>query len=218
MKSVLTIVLVAASVTSASRDSCVSSLFLIDIPITLEIRATDEDDSQCNRLYDELNRKVVYLGSTQYNTTRSGFFSGQCRDDTPSCIVQPSRAEDVADAVEILVKYGCQFSVKGGGHTPWAGAASINGGATIDMAKLDTTTLSHDKTIASIGAGSRWGEVYNTLIPTGYMIAGGRDSTVGVGGLILGGMPKSRMSVAGEGLIVTCRWLLMVCSRAWLCL
>jgi FAD/FMN-containing dehydrogenase len=137
-----------------------------------------------------LNRKVVYLGSTQYNTTISGFFSGQCRDDTPSCIVQPSRAEDVARAVTILVKYGCQFFVKGGGHTPWAGAASFNGGVSIDMAKLDTTTLNHYNTIASIGAGSRWDGVYNTLIPTGYMIAGSRDSTVGVGGLILGGTLK----------------------------
>jgi FAD/FMN-containing dehydrogenase len=165
-----------------------------------------------------LNRKVVYSGSTQYNTTISGFFSGQCRDDTPSCIVQPTRAEDVSDAVTILAEYGCQFSVKGGGHTPWAGAASFNGGVTIDMAKLNTTTLNHDKTIASIGAGSRWGEVYNTLIPTGYMVAGGRDSTVGVGGLILGGMLTSQLSIAGDGLTLACRRLLMVCSCAWLCL
>lgn len=158
------------------------------------------------------------MGSTEYNTTIFGFFSGQCRDDTPRCIVQPTRAEDVSDAVRVLVKYDCQFSVKGGGHTPWAGAASFNGGVTIDMAKLDKTTLNHDNTIASIGAGSRWGEVYNTLIPTGYMIAGGRDSTVGVGGLILGGMLRSPLRIAGDELTWAYRRLLMVCSCSWLCL
>ncbi len=106
----------------------------------------------------------------------------------PACIVQPTCAEEVAAAVEILAAFNCQFSVKGGGHTPWAGAASINGGVTIDMSQIATTTVSSDKTVVSIGAGARWGSVYNTLIPQGLMVAGGRDSTVGVGGLILGGM------------------------------
>lgn len=71
---------------------------------------------------------------------------------------------------------------------PWAGASSINGGVQIDLVNLSDVSLSEDKTSAFLGPGARWGKVYDTLTPLGYTVAGGRDSTVGVGGLMVGGM------------------------------
>jgi FAD/FMN-containing dehydrogenase len=70
---------------------------------------------------------------------------------------------------------------------PWAGASSIQNGVQIDMVNMHSVTLSADKTVASILPGARWLEVYDTLTPLGYAVAGGRDSTVGVGGLVIGG-------------------------------
>lgn len=71
---------------------------------------------------------------------------------------------------------------------PWAGASSISKGIEIDLVNLSAVSLSSDKKSAFLGPGARWGKVYDTLTPLGYAVAGGRDSTVGVGGLILGGM------------------------------
>jgi FAD/FMN-containing dehydrogenase len=71
---------------------------------------------------------------------------------------------------------------------PWAGASSISNGVEIDLVNLSSVTVSSDKTVATLGPGARWGKVYDTLTPLGLNVAGGRDSTVGVGGLIVGGL------------------------------
>lgn len=81
----------------------------------------------------------------------------------------------------------CQFAIKSGGHTPWAGAASISGGITIDLAGLNQVTVSQDKKSTGIGPGNRWVDVYSKLDALGLAVLGGRDAAVGVGGLVTGG-------------------------------
>jgi FAD/FMN-containing dehydrogenase len=106
---------------------------------------------------------------------------------TPACIVIPESTQDVATTVKILVAYGVEFAVRGGGHTLNAGAANIKSGVTIDLRKLNQTTLNEDQSIASIGGGSNWVQVYRYLDTVGLAVAGGRAGDVGVGGLTLGG-------------------------------
>ena len=79
------------------------------------------------------------------------------------------------------------FAVRSGGHTGFAGAANINGGVTIDLRLLNSIELNDDKSIASVGPGATWGEVYAKLDPLGLGVAGGRAAQVGVGGLTTGG-------------------------------
>lgn len=99
----------------------------------------------------------------------------------------PKSTADVSVAVKVLAYAQCKFAVKGGGHTPFKGAASITNGVTIDMTSINAVTLNAAKTQASIGAGARWGHVYGILQSQGVMVSGGRDSDVGIGGLVLGG-------------------------------
>ncbi|KXL42586.1 hypothetical protein M433DRAFT_156085 [Acidomyces richmondensis BFW] len=73
-------------------------------------------------------------------------------------------------------------------HAPAAGFANINHGVTIDMTGISTiTTSKSDYTVASVGAGSSWVDVYAALEPFNRTVAGGRNGAVGVGGLTLGG-------------------------------
>lgn len=81
----------------------------------------------------------------------------------------------------------CQFAVRSGGHTPWAAAANIKHGVTIDLSSLNKVVYNKDKSTASIGPGARWKSVYEALDRIGVAVPGGRAGTVGVGGLILGG-------------------------------
>lgn len=74
-------------------------------------------------------------------------------------------------------------------HTPFAGSANIQGGVTIDLSKLNQVEVSDDQTQVSIGPGNSWENVYLTLDALGISTSGGRASTVGVGGLTLGGEP-----------------------------
>jgi FAD/FMN-containing dehydrogenase len=81
----------------------------------------------------------------------------------------------------------CPFAVKSGGHAAFAGASNIQGGITMNFAKLNQVVVSSDKSIASVGAGNTWFDVYQTLEPEDLTVIGGRVAAIGVGGLTLGG-------------------------------
>lgn len=80
-----------------------------------------------------------------------------------------------------------QFALRSGGHTTWAGSNNINGGVTIDLGLMNSTTLNIESKVASIQPGSRWNQVYATLDPQGFTVAGGRAGSVGVAGFLTGG-------------------------------
>lgn len=58
---------------------------------------------------------------------------------------------------------------------------------TQDVGLLNQTTYDPDNSIASVGPGARWLDVYRTLDEYNVGVLGGRIGTVGVGGLLLGG-------------------------------
>ncbi|THU85295.1 FAD-binding domain-containing protein, partial [Dendrothele bispora CBS 962.96] len=116
------------------------------------------------------------------------YFSAEESQLSPSCRVNPTSADEVAQVLNITTQFGCKFAVRSGGHMPWAGAANIDQpGVTIDLGFLNTTTLSEDKSTAHVGPGSRWGAVYSALAPEGRVVVGGRSTHVGAGGYLLGG-------------------------------
>jgi FAD/FMN-containing dehydrogenase len=79
------------------------------------------------------------------------------------------------------------FAIKGRTHAPAAGFANIEGGITIDMTGLSSVTVNDDHSVAHVGAGASWLDVYTYLDPLDKSVAGGRNGAVGVGGLTLGG-------------------------------
>lgn len=70
---------------------------------------------------------------------------------------------------------------------PVPGAQSTDVGVMIGMSKFRTTAFASGQSVAQIGAGLRWNDVYEWISPYGYGVAGGRYGEVGVGGLLLGG-------------------------------
>ena len=114
----------------------------------------------------------------------------------PACFVRPRNVEELSTAVKILKsEYDKQsstngtglFAVRGGGHSPVPSAASIKGGALIDLSLLNKVIISDDGASVTIGAGAKWMDVSKLLDEKGLAVAGGRNSAVGVGGLTLGG-------------------------------
>jgi FAD/FMN-containing dehydrogenase len=110
---------------------------------------------------------------------------------TPSCIVQPRSTKDVAIAVKVLTAMStpksCDFAVRSGGHGTSSGASNIHGGVTLDLHYMSTVEYDPKSKIATVEPGATWDDVYTTLEPLGVMTAGGRSSSVGVGGLTTGG-------------------------------
>ena len=147
--------------------------------------------SQCTALSrSPISSRVTYSGQGAYDASLASYFDGKSRL-TPNCIVQPKTATEVSTIVKVLTAADlpepCQFAVRSGGHTPIPGANNIEDGVTIDLLYMNGTTYNASTKQASISPAARWGSVYETLEPLGRMVAGGRGSTVGVGGFLLGG-------------------------------
>ncbi|TGJ86590.1 hypothetical protein E0Z10_g2193 [Xylaria hypoxylon] len=106
----------------------------------------------------------------------------------PYCVIQPRNASQVSISLRIIGFFSVQFAVRSGGHSPNPGWSSIGQqGLLLDLQRLNTVALSSDGTMASVGPGARWGDVYASLDSTKAIVAGGREPTIGVGGLVLGG-------------------------------
>jgi FAD/FMN-containing dehydrogenase len=104
------------------------------------------------------------------------------------CVIVPESSEEVSQAITIVKQQECTFSIKSGGHSQVIGASNIQDGLVFDMRKLSSIGLSDDESTVSVGTGSRWCDVYLILQERGLLAVGGRVSSVGVGGLTLGGM------------------------------
>jgi FAD/FMN-containing dehydrogenase len=83
--------------------------------------------------------------------------------------------------------------VKSGGHALFAGASNADGGITIDLRLLNEITIlprgeRDEREVTRVGTGNRWSDVYSKLEPLRKTVVGGRNSNVGVGGFLLGGL------------------------------
>lgn len=105
----------------------------------------------------------------------------------PYCVYQPPSSKGVAIALLLSRLTDCPFAVKSGGHAAFVNASNIEGGITINLAKLNEITLSSNRSIASIGPGNTWYDVYSGLEDYNLTVIGGRVAAIGVGGLTLGG-------------------------------
>ncbi|CAI6334757.1 unnamed protein product [Periconia digitata] len=151
------------------------------------------EETCCTALEYFLPEKVVFQTESNYFKSQTSFYSAQEQSIKPSCIVIPTSKQDVSTAVTILnVGFqasipGCSFAVRGGGHTPFAGAANIEGGVTLDMQSMNSVTIASNKQSAVIGAGNRFGNAYGPFDDQDLAMIGGRLTTVGAGGLLTGG-------------------------------
>lgn len=126
----------------------------------------------------------------------------------PSC-VSPQKSKDVAAWIRALTSKAlvhsgqpvCQFAIRGGGHTPWAGSANIDNGVTIVLSAMNTVSINPSHIIISAGPGNRWIDVYSHLNPVGLSIPGGRISDIGVTGLTMGGKTVLSVTLLPERII-----------------
>lgn len=124
----------------------------------------------------------------------SFYMFAQASDITPACNVLPADTEDVVLIVNVLREAGATFAVKSAGHSTYSTGSNVENGIVINLSQLKDIHISEDRKSVIVGSGCRFGEVYNKLENVNLSCVGGRASSVGVGGLVLGGMaycPKS---------------------------
>lgn len=138
-----------------------------------------------------MGNSLLYPDQDAYRTRLDDYFDKKQQAETPDCILQPKSREEVAKAVQVLTanrgSVPCKFAIRSGGHTPITGASNIDHGVTIDLQHISAVRYDAEQHLVSVGPGARWDDVFKTLEPLGVMTTGGRSSSVGVGGLTLGG-------------------------------
>jgi hypothetical protein len=161
----------------------------------------------------------------------NAYWAKQETEAIPACIVQPKTEQELSLAVSMIKQTftACInhpdpkqrgdvdgfFAVRSGGHSPVSGAASIWNGVLIDMSYFDQVEISEDGKSVKIGVGARWGNVYSKLEDKGLAVVGGRNSEVGVGGLVLGGVYTfffTSPSVSPPSSLHTYLVILSICS------
>lgn len=107
-------------------------------------------------------------------------------DSRPEMIVRVAGPEDVAASIAFARKEGLSLTVKGGGHD-YAGMSAADGGLLIDLSRLDGVEVDTRARRARVGGGAIWRSVDAAAQAHGLATPGGSVSSVGVGGVTLGG-------------------------------
>jgi FAD/FMN-containing dehydrogenase len=132
---------------------------------------------------------VFLPNSSDYISSIESYFFKTARQ-SPACIVKPISAEDVSIAIKILATSpGVRIAIRSGGHTPNPNQSNVESGVTIDLRGLNALHQPEDREdLLQVGGGSEWDSVYGLLEKNGRSAVGSRESSVGVGGFITGGM------------------------------
>ena len=133
---------------------------------------------------------VVLPGSSDYESVRKPFFA-RFHNVRPQAVVLCRGPSDVAETVALAVRTGSQTATRSGGHC-FAGRSSSQG-IVVDVTPMRTVSVSGG--VATVGAGARLGDVYESLHDHGLTIPAARVPRLG--------SPASRSPVgsgsSGEG-------------------
>jgi len=107
-------------------------------------------------------------------------------DRRPALIAECLHSADVRAALAYARRARLPIAVRGGGHS-LPGHGTCNGGVVIDLRRMNRVAVDGDARLATVGPGTKWGELDRATGPYGLATPGGDTSTVGVAGLTLGG-------------------------------
>jgi FAD/FMN-containing dehydrogenase len=141
----------------------------------------------CKNLASALPDSVIFPhDATAFGQSMNSYWAQQECEVVPACVVRPRDVQELSTATTILKREYDErrkqsgkdqpeglFAIRGGGHSPIAGAASINGGVLIDLSLFKEVTPSEDGSSVVIGAGCKWMDVSKILDEKGLAVVGG---------------------------------------------
>ncbi len=128
--------------------------------------------------------ELLTPGDSGYDETRALFNS--MIDRRPSVIALCHSDQDVARAIRFGRDVGLEIAVRGGGHGV-AGTATTEGGLVVDLRRMNKVTVDPSARTVRVGGGATMADLDTATQPYALATTGGRVSTTGVGGFVLGG-------------------------------
>ncbi|MFJ5553043.1 FAD-binding oxidoreductase [Streptomyces sp. NPDC093225] len=135
-------------------------------------------------LREDLTGEVFAPDDPGYDGARQVF--NAMIDRRPAVIAQCADAEDVVRAVRFARDLDLAVAVRGGGHSV-AGMALCDNGLVVDLRRMHEVTVHPAAKAARVQGGATMSHLDRACEPHGLATPGGRASTTGVGGFVLGG-------------------------------
>ncbi|MGW2720597.1 FAD-binding protein [Streptomyces sp. NPDC001492] len=135
-------------------------------------------------LREDLVGDVFAPGDVGYDEARAVF--NAMIDRRPAVIAQCVDADDVVRAVRFGRELDLKIAVRGGGHSV-AGMALNDGGLVVDLRHMRAVVVDPAAEAVRIAGGATMSDLDRATEPYGLATTGGRASTTGVGGYVLGG-------------------------------
>src|SRR5262249_26819669 len=142
---------------------------------------------------------VILPGSPDYELVRRPAMA-RFANIRPRAVVRCRTAADVSATIAFARRTRAPAAIRSGGHSV-AGHSSTEG-IVIDVTPMGSVSVDGD--VATVGAGTRLGDLYDALAEHGRTIPAGCGSSVGIAGLTLGG----GIGVLGRKHGLTCDHLL----------
>jgi FAD/FMN-containing dehydrogenase len=136
-----------------------------------------------DELQNVITGEVILPASPGYDELRNVFN----QNGSPSVIVRCQTNEDVSAAIRYARDNQLKLSIRSGGHAS-SGLSTNDGGVVIDLSQLNAVeVLDAKQHLVRVGAGAHWGDSAKAMNEYGLVISSGDTTSVGVGGLTLGG-------------------------------
>ncbi|MEU8933907.1 FAD-binding oxidoreductase [Streptomyces sp. NPDC048409] len=135
-------------------------------------------------LREDLAGAVFAPGDVGYDDARAVF--NAMIDRRPAVIAQCADDADVVRAVRFGRELDLAIAVRGGGHSV-AGSASGDAALVVDLRRMHGVTVDPAAQAVRVQGGATMSDLDRTTEPYGLATTGGRASTTGVGGFVLGG-------------------------------
>ncbi|MFJ9819719.1 FAD-binding oxidoreductase [Streptomyces sp. NPDC101151] len=135
-------------------------------------------------LREDLAGEVFAPGDGGYDEARAVF--NAMIDRRPAVIAQCADATDVVRAVRFGRELDLPIAVRGGGHSV-AGTALGDGALVVDLRRMHRVTVDPAAEAVRVEGGATMSHLDRATQPYGLATTGGRASSTGVGGFVLGG-------------------------------
>ncbi|MER6349736.1 FAD-binding oxidoreductase [Streptomyces sp. NPDC001595] len=135
-------------------------------------------------LREELAGEVFAPGDPDYDMARTVF--NAMIDRRPAVIAQCADEADVVRAVRFGRDLDLNIAVRGGGHSV-AGMALNDAGLVVDLRRMHRVTVHPGAEAVRVEGGATMSHLDRATQPYGLATTGGRVSSTGVGGFVLGG-------------------------------
>jgi hypothetical protein len=127
---------------------------------------------------------VILPGDEQYDDARLTHILNY--DRYPAIIVRAADAADVIRAVEFAQARDLPLAVRSGGHSV-PGHSSVDGGIVVDLSRMKAISVDPERQTVWAQPGVTSAELFAATGPHGLVLTTGDTSSVGLGGLTLGG-------------------------------